>query len=51
MTISTAVIAQVARAARPTFAALILTLTVWAMPGIKQGNDDVAARVAIAVTR
>ena len=50
MNISTAVIAHVARAVRPTIAVLILMLTVWAMPGIEPGNRDVAAQVAIAMT-
>ena len=49
--IATAIITQVGRAVRPTIAVLVVMLTMWAMPGIEPGNRDVAAQVAIAVTR
>ena len=49
--ISTAIVTQAGRAVRPTIAAFVVMLTVWAMPGIEPGNRDVAAQVAIAVAR
>ncbi len=51
MNISTAIVTQVGRAVRPTIAVFVVMLMLWAMPGIEPGNRDVAAHVAIAVTR